>query len=289
MKDKSLRILMIDDSQDDVLLIIRELKKGGYNPVYERVETAASTKEALKAKQWDIILCDYKMPDFSAPSAIALLKESNIDIPIIIISGAIGEETAVECMRLGAHDYMMKDNLSRLCPAIARELGEAKLRGRQKQTENALKESKKRFKTQYHGSPIPTFTWQKIDADFVLLECNDAALAVTGENIKKFINKTAQEMYREQQDVFQDIHRCFEEKSVIKKELLSKHFMPGSNIIATYVFVPDDLVMVHVEDITERRRSEEALHRMNRALQAVSSCNKALIRAEDEQTLLDFV
>ncbi|MGD0279155.1 MAG: PAS domain S-box protein [Smithella sp.] len=289
MKDKSLRVLMIDDSEDDVLLIIRELKKGGYNPVFERVETAFSTKEALKAKQWDIILCDYKMPDFSGPSAIALLKESNTDIPIIIISGAIGEETAVECMRLGAQDYMMKNNLSRLCPAIARELQEVKVRGRQKQTEDALKKSEERFKSQYQGSPIPTFTWQKIGTDFVLLECNDAALTATRGNADKFINKTAQEMYREQQDVLQDIRRCFEEKSVIKKESLSKHFMVGRNIIATYVFVPDDLVMVHVEDITERKQAEEALHRMNRALQAVSSCNKALIRAEDEQTLLEEI
>ena len=85
------------------------------------------------------------------------------------------------------------------------------------------------------------------------------ALAVTGENIKKFINKTAQEIYCDQQDVLQDIHRCFEEKAVIKKELLSQHFMPGRNIVATYAFVPDDLVMVHVEDITERKLAEEKL------------------------------
>jgi CheY-like chemotaxis protein len=78
---QSLRVLMVEDSEDDALLIIRELKKGGYNPVYERVETAAAMKKALQEKQWDIILCDYIMPNFNAPSAIALLKEVNIDIP----------------------------------------------------------------------------------------------------------------------------------------------------------------------------------------------------------------
>src|SRR5664279_3203226 len=116
---QSLRVLMVEDLEDDVLLIIRELKKGGYNPVYERVETATAMKKALKEKQWDIILCDYKLPKFNATSAIAVLKETNIDIPFVIVSGAIGEETAVECMRLGAHAYIMKGNLSRLCVAIA--------------------------------------------------------------------------------------------------------------------------------------------------------------------------
>src|SRR5450759_5106478 len=107
-----LMVLMVEDSEDDVLLIIRELKKGGYDPVYERVETAAAMKKALKEKQWDIILCDYKLPKFSVAKAIVVLKETNIDIPLIIVSGTIGEETAVECMRLGAHDYIMKGNLS---------------------------------------------------------------------------------------------------------------------------------------------------------------------------------
>ena len=138
MKDKSLslRVLIIEDSEDDVLLIIRELKKGGYNPVYEQVETAAAMRKALQEKQWDIILCDYKMPKFNAPSAIAVLKNANIDIPLIIVSGTMGEETAVECMRLGAKDYIMKSNLSRLCQAIARELEDAKVRKKQKQAES---------------------------------------------------------------------------------------------------------------------------------------------------------
>ena len=136
MKDQSLRVLMVDDSEDDMQLIIRELKKGGYNPVYERVETAAAMKKNLEEKQLDIILCDYEMPKFNAPSAITVLKKANIDIPIIIVSGTIGEETVIECMRLGAQDYIMKGNLSRLCPAIARELKDAEVRSKKKQAES---------------------------------------------------------------------------------------------------------------------------------------------------------
>ena len=131
-----LRLLIVEDSEDDVLLIIRELKKGGYNPVYERIETVVAMEKAIREKQWDIILCDYNLPKLKAPSAIAVLKGSNIDIPLIIISGTIGEEKAVECMRQGAQDYIMKSSLSRLCPAIARELEEAKTRKKQMQAES---------------------------------------------------------------------------------------------------------------------------------------------------------
>ncbi|MGB5217174.1 MAG: HD domain-containing phosphohydrolase [Smithella sp.] len=154
MNDQTLRVLMIDDSEDDVLLIIRELKKGGYHPVYERVDNAAAMKKALHDQPWDIILCDYQMPEFDAPSAINVFKEENFDIPIIIISGTIGEETSVECMRLGAHDYFMKGKLSRLCPAVARELADAKVRKQQNQTESqkeeairALRQSEEKYRT----------------------------------------------------------------------------------------------------------------------------------------------
>jgi len=114
MKDTSIRVLIVEDSEDDEILLVRVLKKGGYDPVYERVETAAAMKKALQEKQWDIILCDYNLPQFNAPSAIAVLKEANIDIPLIIVTGTIGEETASECMRLGAQDYILKGN----CPVF---------------------------------------------------------------------------------------------------------------------------------------------------------------------------
>ena len=137
----------MEDSEDDALLEIRELKKGGYDPEYERVETATAMKKSLKEKQWDIILCDYKLPKLSGEQAIALLKEINIDIPLIIVSGTISEETAVECMRLGSRDYIMKNNLSRLCPAVARELEEADSRSKRKQAEEKLRQSEERYRT----------------------------------------------------------------------------------------------------------------------------------------------
>lgn len=147
MKDQSLRVLMVEDSENDALLLIRVLKKGGYHSVYERVETATAMKKALQEMPWDIVLCDYSLPKFNALSAIALLKEANMDIPLIVVTGTVGEETAIECMRRGAKDYIMKSKMARLCPAIARELKEAKAGRKQKQAElqrvTALEELRK--------------------------------------------------------------------------------------------------------------------------------------------------
>ncbi|MGA2782875.1 MAG: response regulator [Smithella sp.] len=99
MNDTSIRVLIIEDLEDDEQLLISVPKKGRYHPVCERVEIAAAMKKALKEKQRDIILCDYSLPEFNAPSAIAILKEANIDIPIIIASRSIGEDVAIECVR----------------------------------------------------------------------------------------------------------------------------------------------------------------------------------------------
>ncbi|MBI5727000.1 MAG: PAS domain S-box protein, partial [Ignavibacteriales bacterium] len=136
---KVLRILMVEDSEDDALLVLLHIKRGGYDVEYERVETAELLKKTLLEKTWDIILSDYKMPRFTGLEAIKILKKSGIDLPLIIISGTIGEDIAVEAKKAGAHDYIMKDNLRRLLPAIERELGEAKSRAERKRLEEKQK------------------------------------------------------------------------------------------------------------------------------------------------------
>jgi len=145
---------MVEDSEDDVLLTIRALKKGGYDPVYERVEDAAAMRKALREKTWDVILCDYQMPQFNGLAAISLLTETSMDIPFIIVSGTIGEELAAECMRLGAHDYIIKSNLSRLVPAIERELKESESRIQLKQVEDVLRESEEKYRTLFENSVV---------------------------------------------------------------------------------------------------------------------------------------
>ncbi len=134
-----LRVLIIEDAPDDALLLLRELRRGGYTLTHRRVETSAAMLEALETQTWDIIVADYSLPCFSAPAALQLLHEHAIDLPFIVVSGAIGEELAVETMRLGAHDYLMKSNLTRLVPAIKRELREAQERRERRRAEKRIR------------------------------------------------------------------------------------------------------------------------------------------------------
>lgn len=136
-----LRALIIDDSEDDALLLARELKRGGYEITFERVDTAEAMRAALSKQGWDIVFCDYAMPHFSTFAALELLKATGMDVPFIIVSGAIGEETAVAMMKAGAHDYVMKGKLSRLVPAVERELREAMVRRERQKIQQQLKHS----------------------------------------------------------------------------------------------------------------------------------------------------
>jgi PAS domain S-box-containing protein len=139
--NKLLRVLMVEDLEDDMLLTVRELRRAGYRVEQVRVETPEEMQAALDRQSWDIVIADYTLPQFSAPEALKLLQHQQRDLPFIIVSGTIGEETAVDAMRAGAHDYIIKGNLARLVPAVERELRESADRKKRHQTEQALRES----------------------------------------------------------------------------------------------------------------------------------------------------
>ncbi|HOF86545.1 MAG TPA: ATP-binding protein [Armatimonadota bacterium] len=152
--DEPLRVLVVDDSADDALLLAHALRGGGYAPVIARVDTADAMREALR-EPWDVILADYTMPRFSGPAALRLAQELGIDLPFIMVSGKQGEETAVEVMRAGAHDYVMKSNLSRLAPAVARELREAALRAERQGITASLERERAFFTSAIELLPFP--------------------------------------------------------------------------------------------------------------------------------------
>ncbi|MDC0664285.1 GGDEF domain-containing response regulator [Marinobacter sp. SS21] len=133
-----LKILLVDDSEDDAFLLLRELKKGGADPEYTLVDSEDTMAAALRDGNWDIVITDHNMPGFSSFQALELTKRYSADLPVIIVSGTIGEGVAVSAMKAGAQDYIMKDNLSRLLPAIDREVRESSVRKAKRQAESTL-------------------------------------------------------------------------------------------------------------------------------------------------------
>ncbi|HEX4628118.1 MAG TPA: response regulator [Gemmatimonadales bacterium] len=138
-----LRVLVVEDSASDTELMVRALRQGGFDPLYERVETAEAMREALVRQPWDIVLSDYYLPRFEAPAALALLREQRPELPFIVVSGSVGEDTAVAAMRAGATDYVMKDRLQRLAPAVARAVEDAAVRAARRRLESQLLQSHK--------------------------------------------------------------------------------------------------------------------------------------------------
>jgi len=133
-----LRVVIAEDSEEDALLLVRELQRGGYEPVYQRVDTAAATKAALEHQTWDLVISDYNIPGFSGLEALAIVRDRGLDMPFIFVSGTISEDQAVAAMKAGASDYFAKGQLKRLLPAIARELREAKGRAAQRESDARL-------------------------------------------------------------------------------------------------------------------------------------------------------
>jgi diguanylate cyclase (GGDEF)-like protein/putative nucleotidyltransferase with HDIG domain len=136
---KPLKILIVEDSEQDTILLLRELQKAGYSSIHRRVDTSSEMSSALDAEPWDIVISDHLMPNFNSLAALTLLRSKGLDIPFIILSGQIGEDTAVDAMKAGANDYIMKGNLKRLVPAIQREIRDAQVRRERLEREAELK------------------------------------------------------------------------------------------------------------------------------------------------------
>jgi len=277
MKYKLLRVLIIEDSGFDAMFVIRELKKGGYNCMYERVETAAAMKKAVREKQWDIILCDYTMPDFNVPSAIAVLTEANIDAPIIIVSGTMGEETAIECMRLGARDYIMKSNLSRLCPAIARELKEVKVRSKQKRAEEALRNSEARYRNIFENAMEGIFQ-ATIEGRFIIANAAFAHMAGydSPEELIGSVKNIGTQIYVNPEDR-KRVMEILTEKGSIDGTEVELYKKDGSRflVVINARTVKDEKGKILcteglIEDITLRKLAEQQLH------QTLESLKKAV-------------
>ena len=142
---RPLRLLLVEDSADDADLVLREIRRAGFEPVVCRVQDEAGMSAALD-ESWDIVVSDYSLPGFDAFGALAIVRRRDPDLPFLIVSGTIADETAVDAMRLGAQDYLMKSNLARLGPAIDRELRDAAVRRERRAATELVLQNEERFR-----------------------------------------------------------------------------------------------------------------------------------------------
>ncbi len=171
MDDDRLRVLIVDDSEDDTLLMADQLREAGYDLTYLRVDTAEAMRAALAEQTWSLIIADYTMPRFSGREALQVLQESGLDIPFILVSGTAGENIGVDMMHAGAQDFILKSSLSRLQPAVARELSDMAARRKARVAEDAARAASESYRTIFECSPAVILAF---DREGTLTQVNPA-------------------------------------------------------------------------------------------------------------------
>jgi len=267
-----LRVLLVEDSENDALIVLRELRRGGYEPEHERVQTPEALERALveadeRGRPWHLVTSDYYiMQDFRAPEALSLVRGLGYDTPFLVVSGNIGEDAAVAMMRAGAQDYVAKDDVGRLCPAIERALGEAVVRRERERAEEALRESEERYRVVAETASDAIVV---IDEDSVILFINGAAERIfgyaraemLGQRLTMLMPERLRERHQASLERYLDTGRRRLAWSSIQLPGLHKSGKEIPLEISFGEFIKDGerLFSCFVRDITERREAEKRL------------------------------
>jgi two-component system cell cycle sensor histidine kinase/response regulator CckA len=288
-----LRVLIVEDLEDDALLIVRELRRSGYDPTFERVDTAETMKAALAGQTWDLIIADYSMPRFNGIEALALFQKSDLDLPFIIVSGTIGEEIAVAAMRAGAHDYVLKDNLLRLGPAVQRELHEAEERRARRRAEQLQRESEARFRRMADNIQDGLTIVEKGKAVYV----NRRACEIFGYPEDEYVQMSLLDVAAPEErgrvgEIGDEIARTGRAPQVVElwvvrkdgtRRCVESRFSPsreGDEIIGHYVVTTD---------ITERKLAEREIEERRRYLERVlSAAPDAIVTLDAEHRVAEW-
>jgi PAS domain S-box-containing protein len=257
-----LRVLILEDSEDDSLLLVQELKRGGFAPTHERVDSAAAMQDALASRPWDLILADYSMPAFSALDALKLLHDMGLDLPFIIVSGTITEATAVDALKAGAHDFVVKGNFARLVPAIQCELREVEMRAVRRSEQAAQRELEASFRLMFVNNPLPMWVYDRQTLQF--LEVNHTAIVQYGYSREEFLALRITDI-RAQEDVPWLLDYLHQNRSELRQKAPSRHQRKGGQIIDVEVsshnleFAGRPAVLVLAQDVSERKQAEDDL------------------------------
>jgi sigma-B regulation protein RsbU (phosphoserine phosphatase) len=262
---RPLRVLLVEDSEFDATLLLRLLAKAGYDLYHERVESADQLNEALN-RPWDLIIADYNLPQFTATEALEMVRGLGRDIPFIIVSGGIGETTAVAAMKAGASDYLMKDNLTRLLPVVERELREAENREARRQTKEALRESELRYR----------LLWETA-TDAVVLFDYSGKISFANPAVEEVFGYKPSELVGKSIFTLQPEHAHWNSKAGLKKYLKSNHPLmnwraretvgvkkdgtefPVETAFSSLQMEDATWLVIFFRDISERQRAEKEL------------------------------
>jgi len=269
LQKPEIKVLIVEDSKIEAKLIANLLKKNGYSVIHERVETADEMNAAMDEIKWDIVISDYQLPDFSGEDALKLFLERDLDIPFILVSGKIGEEKAVDLMKMGAHDYIMKGNTARLVPAIKSHLQDASNRRERARLEKALRESEAQYRGFFQHARIGIF---RCSEQGQLLDANQRLAASFGydspQAFMQEIVKLAPEIHdpHTRQASTKELRELLAEKESFEAVF---HRQDGA-ILEANVNVwaiqedPEKPVYLEgtIEDITERKQMERKLREM---------------------------
>lgn len=288
---KQLRLIIVEDSEDDTILLLHQLQKAGYDPDHVRVETAEELRSVLENGSWDLIISDHALPCFSAPEALSVLNNSSKDLPFIIVSSVIGEEVAVAAMKAGAHDYIMKNNLARLAPIVERTLYDAGVRAERKKVREALQESEDRFRRLAENAQ---------DLIYRIRLIPEMCYEFISPSVKKFTGYNPDDYYQNPRIAFNSVHpddRHIFEASMLGKRsfasplILRWYHKNGSTVWAEHRNVGiynDQGKLIAIEgisrDITDRILSEKKLKTSHAQIEALS--NRILNAMEDERARL---
>lgn len=268
---QSLKVLVVEDSHDDALLLIREIKKGGFSPEWRRVETEDALLKELNTKLWDIVFVDYALPKFDGLKALEILGNKQPDLPAIMISGKMGEETAVEAMVAGARDYILKGNYARLIPAINRSLDEVKIKKEKIRIERKLRESERKYRLLAEN--VSDVIWT-MDFNLRITYVSPSITALTGFSAAEITNKSLAQIIAPQyvpdlieifQRELQNVKETFYQPQQVEVEHLCKDGATVPiEVSASFIFdEKGEPVAISgiTRDIRERKQAEEKLEK----------------------------
>lgn len=263
MQDQStpLHLLMIEDSPSDAGLLLRELRRGGFDVYYTRVEAASELIEALGRQDWDVVISDYHLPQFDAGAALPIVKQHDVNLPFIVVSGTVGEDTAVRMMKSGAHDYLLKDKLARLVPAVQRELAEARIRRERHTALAALEASEERYRRLVDYATDAIFLH---DLDGRIIDANEHACSSLGYTRIDLLQKNMDDLVPRVLDA-PSKHVWHDLTPGVPVNVSAVHRRrDGSTLyvetrLMSFLSKGQPMVLAVARDISERKRAEEQL------------------------------